>query len=86
MKNYNVKRIFVMAFLSLLLVFGFFTVGFSQESATPSQFKPTTCVLDGSTKCKKPGKGCTAVKGCPGLADWLKAGADAAKIVGAIKK
>lgn len=85
MKNYNFKRTVGIAFLSILLVFGFFTVGFSQESATPSQFKPTTCALDGSTKCKKPGKGCTAVKGCPGLAAWLKAGADAAKIVGALK-
>lgn len=58
----------------------------SQESLAKSEYKKTTCILDGSTKCKKPGTGCTTEQKCPGLDKWAKTAADVAKVASVFLK
>lgn len=70
--NFNkLRKAFGVMLLSGILIGGSFSPAISQESVSKDQYKKTTCVLDGSMKCKKPGDNCNTWQSCPGLKDWV---------------
>ena len=83
------KKSRLILILPMMAMIGFFSPknAFTQESAeeqeTPT-WRQTTCLLDGSTKCKKTGTGCSTYAGCPGLKEWIKIGPDVVKTVESI--
>lgn len=80
----KLKLIFILPILVMVTLSVPF-IGFPQDTNDspdePDEWRQTTCLLDGSTKCKKTGSGCTTFSGCPGLKEWLKIGPDVIEVV-----
>lgn len=42
-----------------------------ESSGGTGGMKETVCILNGQTKCRKPGDGCSELIRCPGLDKWV---------------
>ena len=69
----------------IMLSFNSYSQESSGDSSSGDDKRITTCIVDGSKKCKKPGSDCSDVQGCPGLSTWLGLAKEAVETVEKVK-
>lgn len=83
MKN-KILTLLILASI-LMLSFNSYSQESSGDSSSADDKRITTCIVDGSKKCKKPGSDCSDVQGCPGLSTWLGLAKEAVETVEKVK-